>query len=197
MAVGTNSNNGASSGQSRTSSGQSSTAIRKLTCINTTLAVASNAGHDITPKTSNTYAPPGTDNTEIMTLPQHKGYSRCSRIFGPKIFIYNLLMEGKYLDTMQQFMEEMGPFAYGRIVGVPNSQVLNAITAVPPNDGTVESEICDSSNADMDNTTFIVFDNEEGKDEYEEEMKQVDNDVENNIMGDEWMWNNWKEHGTE
>eukprot|EP00957_Ditylum_brightwellii_P090128 6864571-Ditylum_brightwellii.AAC.1 len=47
----------------------------------------------------------------------------------------------------------------------------------------VESESCDGSNADMDIIKFIVFGNEEGKDEYKEDMKQVDNAVEINVMG--------------
>eukprot|EP00957_Ditylum_brightwellii_P191116 14552058-Ditylum_brightwellii.AAC.1 len=89
MVVGTHLSNGASSGQSGTSSDQSSSAVRNPTSIDTTLAVASNVGHGTTPKTSNISDPTA---------------------------------EGKYLDVVQQFTEEMGPFAHGRIVGVPNTK---------------------------------------------------------------------------
>eukprot|EP00957_Ditylum_brightwellii_P153092 11653248-Ditylum_brightwellii.AAC.1 len=121
-AVGTNLNNGVSSGQSRTSSGQSSTVAGKPTSIDTTLHMASNTGHGARPKKSYASAPPGTHGTEIMVLPHQRGYLMCSRICVPKIFIYNVLMEGNFLNVMQQFMEETGPFAYGRVVGVPNTK---------------------------------------------------------------------------
>eukprot|EP00957_Ditylum_brightwellii_P153172 11658848-Ditylum_brightwellii.AAC.1 len=85
---------------SHSSQGKIRTAVKKPTIINTTLDVTSNAGHGTTSKISNASAPPNTCGTEIMALPQQKGYSRCSRIFGPKIFIYNLLMEGKCINAM-------------------------------------------------------------------------------------------------
>eukprot|EP00957_Ditylum_brightwellii_P038067 2879276-Ditylum_brightwellii.AAC.2 len=59
---------------------------------------------------------------EKIELLEQKGYSKCSRIFGPKIFIYSLITEGKGLDVVQDFTEEMGPFKYGRILGVPNTK---------------------------------------------------------------------------
>eukprot|EP00957_Ditylum_brightwellii_P131513 10031230-Ditylum_brightwellii.AAC.1 len=63
MLVGTNFNNGTSSGQIRTSGGKSG-------AINTTPTVASNIGHDIMSKTSNASALHGTFTTEMMALPE-------------------------------------------------------------------------------------------------------------------------------
>eukprot|EP00957_Ditylum_brightwellii_P176687 13457420-Ditylum_brightwellii.AAC.1 len=40
----------------------------------------------------------------------------------------------------------------------------------------MEIELFDGSNADMDNSAFVVFDNEQSKEEYEEEMNKVDHE---------------------
>eukprot|EP00957_Ditylum_brightwellii_P116000 8849433-Ditylum_brightwellii.AAC.1 len=106
MSFGMNLNNGASSGQSRKSSGQNWTLGGKPRAINTTLDVPSNIEHGVTPKISNASPPPGTSTAEIMALLEQK----------------SLLTERKCLDAMQQFTEEMDPFAYSRIVGVPNTK---------------------------------------------------------------------------
>eukprot|EP00957_Ditylum_brightwellii_P129504 9878343-Ditylum_brightwellii.AAC.1 len=70
MAVVMNLNNGSSSGQSETSSGQSGTSVRKPGGVNTILAVASNIEHGVMIKTSNTPTPPGASHTEMMALPE-------------------------------------------------------------------------------------------------------------------------------
>eukprot|EP00957_Ditylum_brightwellii_P154213 11735642-Ditylum_brightwellii.AAC.1 len=58
------------------------------------------------------------------------------------------------------------------------------ITALPPDDRMVESESCDGSNIDMDDSASIVFDNEQVKKEYEEGMNRVDHEAENKFLGD-------------
>eukprot|EP00957_Ditylum_brightwellii_P041218 3120355-Ditylum_brightwellii.AAC.1 len=65
-------------------------------------------------------------------------------------------------------------------------QTVRVISAEPPDDSTVESESCDSSNADMENSVFVSLDDgQQSKEEYEEEMNKVDDEVEINFMGDE------------
>eukprot|EP00957_Ditylum_brightwellii_P170202 12956562-Ditylum_brightwellii.AAC.1 len=60
----------------------------------------------------------------------------------------------------------------------------STITYVPLDDRTVESKSCDGSNTDIDNSAFIVFNNEQGKEAYEKEMNRVDHEVENNFVED-------------
>eukprot|EP00957_Ditylum_brightwellii_P105205 8019241-Ditylum_brightwellii.AAC.1 len=73
----------------------------------------------------------------------------------------------------------------------------NKSDIVPPDDRTLESESYDGRHVDMDNFAFVVFNNEQSKEEYEERMNKVDRMVENNFIWDKWNWNYWKDHGIE
>ena len=55
-------------------------------------------------------------------LPPQTSFVRCSGIFSPHIFLYDMLAVGKGTSVVSAFTEDDGPFAYGKIVSVPSNK---------------------------------------------------------------------------
>ena len=55
-------------------------------------------------------------------LRKQKGFSKCCGVFDPRIFRYMDILDKNIDSSMCQFSEEDGPFAFGKIIEVPNKK---------------------------------------------------------------------------